>query len=109
MILCFRLIFMFLPLVLDASPLFVDSVFSEGEHPWLLILFLTTFGHWVMLWIFVITALIIRPMTGVMRAVSAVIDVAREPVVGIAVALIVAVTAIYLFGAGGAALYKSLT
>ena len=86
---------------------FGDAVRFQGERPWLGILFWTTFSTSVMFYLFVV-ATATAHAAPLAQATRRIIDVEREPVVGLAASSITVVTLVYIVGSGGTALYNVL-
>lgn len=85
-------IFLFIPSVLGVLPEFQNAILFRGNEPWLGILFWTTFSTSVLLYAFIIAALLARFVAHLVRAVHTSIDFGTEPVVGITVAMVGVVT-----------------
>lgn len=101
-------IFLFLPLVLWPEILsFGDAVLFKGERPWLGILFWSTFSTSVLFYLFVISVLVFRVMDAVIRVLRIPIDIQREPVIAISLAMVSLVTVGFLLGGILATIYSS--
>lgn len=100
-------IFLILPLVLWPEILsFGDAVLFKGERPWLGILFWSTFSTSVLFYLFVIAVLIFRVTDAVIRVLRIPIDIQREPVTAISLAMVSLVTVGFLFGVLLAAIWS---
>lgn len=99
-------IFLFLPMIFDQLPAFLEAAQFRGKHPWLGILFWTTFSTSVMFYIFIIASLIVRPLSHLPK-LGHHIDVEKNPVKAIACGAFIAVTIIIWGCKGVAVIYKT--
>jgi hypothetical protein len=92
-------IFLFLPLVLGLIPEFLEGAMFRGRHPWVGILFWSSFATSAVFYVFVLGSLMVRPLSYAPRFAKHLAIEAR-PVFVLAVALGAAFTAIYVAGIG---------
>lgn len=93
-------IFLFIPLVLWETSIFGEALLLRGDNAWLGILFWTTFSTSVMFYLFVLSALVIRPLAWLLQA-GRHFDVENKPVGSLTLAAVVVIT--IAFSAGGVA------
>jgi len=102
------IIFLILPTILWEVPAFLEAALFRGDRPWLGILFWTTFSTSVMFYVFVLAALLLRPIHWLTRLVYKRFDVEAEPVIGLAVAMALVVTVGFAAGAGSVGIYNAV-
>ena len=89
-----------LPTTMWELPTFWDAIIFRGDRPWLGVLFWTTLSTSALFYLFVLAAVLAGPVSRVSRAVRLKLDPESEPVLALTAALVVGVTAAFLFGAG---------
>lgn len=88
-------IFLYLPLVLGELPDFWKAAFFfGGNRPWLGVLFWTTFSTSAVFYLFVISSLLVRPLSRVPKLVQH-LQVERQPVRVLTLAAVIVVTVVY--------------
>lgn len=95
------LIFLFLPIVLWQIPVFLEAALFRGDRPWLGILFWTTFSTSVLFYLFVVAALLIRPLAALAKLFGGLFspfNLEAHPVRCLAIAMALVVTVGFIAG-----------
>jgi hypothetical protein len=95
------LIFLVLPVILWQAPAFLEAALFRGDRPWLGILFWSTFSTSVLFYLFVVAALLVRPLAALAKAfswLSRPFNLEAHPVRCMAIAMALVVTVAFLAG-----------